>query len=83
MENLDPVKDRGEFEKRLKSIFTFDNSFSKEDAINVLIKNDDTKKKEYKEIIESNEKIIQSYLEQWDAAKTYEEKVVVVGSVKK
>lgn len=78
----DPAKDREEFEKRLKSLFIWcDGEFCIK-AFKAILNDNTSEISRLKSYIESNEQKISDYLSKWDAAKTYEERRKIVGSVK-
>lgn len=76
----DPSEDRGEFERRLDSIFGLDVPIK--DVVIALLLDDEEKIAEYKASLEAGDVKKADYLAQWDTASDKAAKMAIVGSVK-
>ena len=74
--------DRKEFKKRLDRLFDWNTETPTSEILEALIDNDTDKINEIKSLKTAKNQKRDSYLTQWDAAQTQEEKDIVVGSVK-
>jgi len=80
---IDPALDKNEFERRIRRTSCWSEYYSPVEVIEALLDNNQNKLQEIRELRTAADNHCNTYLSQWDNAKTEEEKKSLVGSVKR